>query len=276
MNDQREEVEQTDKPETKSAADEQQSMGDQPVVWGEEKRVGENEPIEYSLGETTFEIVGVGEGVVQVKEVGSSDPHFLASSGQESGIVRMGHIRWEQPNMIRFPQPIKVLPGATFETYSTYPTRPGIYWEVDGKEPVKLVELPGIPLKKTHYGPLTGGTVCNLHDGPHKKEPALLEDDPRVLVVNISIRNTSDEPHEVGILLLEPPLLSFYVRDNQLCLNSVEFIVSSETEGHVNHLDRPSLEGAELVEGPLHERDDGLSLNLLRSIIEKGSMNHGY
>lgn len=188
----------------------------------------------------------------------------------------MGHTRQPRPLILRFPRPVTVFPGSTFECYSSYPTTPGLFYEVPDKKPVHLLDLPGKTLQKTHYGNITGGVICNLHMGEHRDSPEKIPDDPQLATVRIRIKNKSEEPESVGVLLLYPPLLDFSVLDNRLCLNIVELSLLSSEEGDIKHLKRPSLDGATLVESRLEEASRSNALDLFRSVMGFRTMESGF
>jgi len=246
------------------------------VVWGARNEVKAGRRIRYRLGESTFTIRQVRKGVISVNEEETDDPPFLATAGSETGYVRMGHERGTQPIVLRFPRPILLMPGASFACYSTYPTTPALHYELEDGSSSKLLELPGIERKKTYYGSLTDGVLSYVHYGEHVEDPDDLPDDPRHGVVHVTLRNESPERQEVGIVLISPGNVDYYVRDERLCLGKIRLRVQSETEGDVEYLNEPSLEGAELVDQRSEKETHRQALDMLRSVMGESEMKEGF
>lgn len=261
---------------SRKAGEEEGEPPVQSVVWGEARDFTDRRVITYRIGEKAFRIRKVGEGIVQVQELNSEDPPFLASSGSAEGALRMGHTRRTRPMILRFPRPVRLFPGTKFECYSSYPTQPGLFYEVPDKEPVHLVDLPALELQKTHYGDIRAGSICDLHMTEHRDAPDKIPDDPQLAAVRIRVKNRSDKPLNAGILLVYPTMIDFYVKDNRLSLNTIEFILYSDQEGDIRHLDKPSIEDATLVEKRLEEETGGKAVELFRAMLGERTMQTGF
>lgn len=246
------------------------------VVWGEKNVLKEDKPVTYDLVTSTFTITLEREGVISVNEEGTEDPPFMASVTPGKGYIRMGHIREELPMILRFPRPVLTLPDSTFECFSTYPTRPALYYEKEDGTTMKLLELPGIERKKSTYGSLTDAVVTYLHYGEHATHPDELPDNPLSGIVKLKLKNNSPDPQEVSIILLNPGQIDFYSKDDRLCLGEVHLELLSEEQAEVLYKDRPSIEGATLVDRHSERQTHARALDILRSVIGERDMSGGY
>ncbi len=264
-------------PETKSEEGSDASEEQKSIVWGNKRKLTPNKSIRYRFGEDRLTIKKVREGVISVNEEFNEDPPFLASVGPGDGYLRTGHDRGTYPVVLRFPRPVHVHPGQTFACYSTYPTTPAIHYEKEDGTSSKLVEVPGKPRKKTYYGTLTEGMLCYLHYGEIAEEPEDLPEDPRFAVVGIKLKNESSDPQKVGIVLMKPGNLDFYVRDERLCLCRLKLSIFSENHADVEYRENaPSLENAELVEPRSEQQTQTQALNLFFSVIGDHEMKAGF
>jgi hypothetical protein len=264
----------SDLPETGQSKGEKEQLSS--VVWGQRNKLTADQPITYDLTTSTFTIELIENGVIRVNEVETDEPPFLASVAKGEGFIRMGHIRDELPLIVRFPRPVLTLPGSTFQCYSTYPTRPALYYETPDGTTMKLLELPGLDRKKSTYGSLTDAIVCHLHHGEHATHPTDLPDDPRTGIVHFTLKNKSPDPQEVSILLLNPGRIDFYSKDERLCLGKVQLDILTEEQAEVNYRSSPSLSGAELVDRHKDEETHSRALSMLRSLIGDTTMSGGY
>ncbi len=246
------------------------------VVWGQKNELTPDQPITYDLITSTFTIEQIDNGVIRVNEVETDDPPFLASVAKGEGYIRMGHIRDELPLIVRFPRPVLTLPDSTFTCYSTYPTRPALYYETPEGVTMKLLELPGLDRKKSTYGSLTDAIVCHLHYGQHATSPEELPNDPRTGVAHFTLKNKSPDPQEVSILLLNPGRIDFYSKNEQLCLGKIQLDILSTEQAEVNYRSSPSLDGAELVDRHQEEETHSRALGMLRTLIGDTTMSGGY
>lgn len=246
------------------------------VVWGEKNELEEDKPVTYDLVTSTFTITLERKGVISVNEEGTEDPPFMASVTPGKGYIRMGHIREELPMILRFPRPVLTLPDSTFECFSTYPTRPALYYEKEDGTTMKLLELPGISRKKSTYGSLTDAVVTYLHYGEHATHPDELPDNPLSGVVKLKLKNNSPDPQEVSIILLNPAQIDFYSKNERLCLGEVRLELFSEEQAEVHYKDRPSIEGATLVDRHSEQQTHARALDILRSVIGERDMSGGY
>lgn len=246
------------------------------VVWGERKELIKDQPITYDLVTSTFTIELLREGVISVNEEGTDDPPFLASVDDGKGFIRMGHVREERPIIIRFPRPVLTLPGSTFECFSTYPTKPALYYEQEDGSTMKLLELPGLERKKSTYGSVTDAVVSYLHYGEHAIHPDELPDNPLSGVVQFKLKNNSPDPQEVSILLLNPGKIDFYSKNDRLCLGKIHLELLSEQQAEVHYKETPSLEDATLVDRHSEEETHARALDILRSVIGERDMSGGY
>lgn len=261
-------------PETGQSKGEKEKLSS--VVWGQKNELTPDQPITYDLTTSTFTIEQIENGVIRVNEVETDEPPFLASVAKGEGFIRMGHIRDELPLIVRFPRPVLTLPDSTFTCYSTYPTRPALYYETPDGRTMKLLELPGLDRKKSTYGSLTDAIVCHLHYGEHATDASELPDDPRTGVVHFTLKNKSPDPQEVSILLLNPAKIDFYTINERLCLGKVQLEILTEEQAEVNYRSSPSLDGAELVDRHKEEEPHSRALSLLRSLIGDSTMSGGY
>ncbi len=246
------------------------------VVWGRKRELKKEKPITYDLIPSTFTIKLIRDGVISVNEEETDEPPFVASVAREKGFIRMGHIRNELPLIIRFPQPILTLPGSTFECFSSYPTRPALYYEDASGTTMKLLELPGMAKKKSTYGTLTDAIVCHLHYGEHATSPDELPDDPGTGIVHLTLKNKSTDPQEVSILLLNPGKIDFYSKNERLCLGKIQLDIHSEQQAEVTYRKNPSLENATLVDRHEEEETHSRALSMLRMLFGGTTMSEGY